>query len=120
METPCVYIFAEFSGNVRLNETIETYYDRYRASKRGGKADLCMELVRKVHGWNGRFLKRDEGSFQWMVVSDDEARAKVSQAFRNMYKKNNDTTARNTSDNEEQRSYDSKRPKLVISEDDFH
>ena len=106
----------EFPGNVRLSETIERYYDRYKASKRGVKADICMELILKVRSENGRFLKRNESGNEWIEVADDEAKAKVGQAFRNLFKKQTEnarSAASSEGEDEDGMIFESKRVRLL-------
>ena len=79
--------FQEHSGNVRLAKLIETHLDVYRTTKRGGKSEVSEDILQFVREYNGRFVEKQEGEDEWKVVDDDEAREKVSQGFRNAFKK---------------------------------
>ena len=41
---------------------------------------------------NGRFIKRIDETGEWQVVSNEEAKEKVSQGFRNMFRKHAPST----------------------------
>jgi hypothetical protein len=92
--------FQEHTGNIDLAATIEDYNNQYKTTKRGGKADICEEIVDCFQSKGGRFLKRLDTTGEWEEVSNDAAREKVSQGFRNMFKKHmastedNDTSRR--------------------------
>mmetsp|Transcript_20681 Transcript_20681/g.58899 ORF Transcript_20681/g.58899 Transcript_20681/m.58899 type:complete len:545 (+) Transcript_20681:480-2114(+) len=77
-----------FSGNVRLSEIIDaTYLDMYEQCRHGDKGAICDEIVQHVHGWGGRFLKRCENELDgWLVVTNEEARGKVSHTIRSKFK----------------------------------
>jgi hypothetical protein len=79
--------FQQHAGNVCLAELIEKHQDVYRMTKRGGKSEVSEDILQKVREYDGRFLKKKEGDDEWQVVDDDEAREKVSQGFRNVFKK---------------------------------
>jgi hypothetical protein len=79
--------FQEHSGNVRLAELFEKHQDLYRTTKRGGKSEVSEDILRLVREYDGCFIKKKEGEDEWIVVDDDEAREKVSQGFRNAFKK---------------------------------
>lgn len=79
--------FQEHAGNVCLAELIEKHQDVYRSTKRGGKSEVSEDILQKVREYDGRFLKKKEGEDNWKVVNDDEAREKVSQGFRNVFKR---------------------------------
>jgi hypothetical protein len=79
--------FQEHAGNVCLAELIEKHQDVYRTTKRGAKSQVSKDILQKVREYDGRFLKKKEGEDTWKVVEYDEAREKVSQGFRNAFKK---------------------------------
>jgi hypothetical protein len=94
--------FQEHTGNIDLGGTIEDYNTQYKATKRGSKADICQEIVQRFQSKGARFLKRLDTTGEWEEVSNDEAREKVSQGFRNMFKKHvasTSTTSSTTHDN---------------------
>jgi hypothetical protein len=79
--------YQEHSGNQLLGDIVLEHDIPYRALKRGDKSDLCQQLVvlmQQRHG--GRFIRRRDDD-AWEVVPKEEAKEKVSQAFRNMFKK---------------------------------
>lgn len=71
----------KYSGNLNYHYVIEGYHDRYEAAAKGGKAELAMEIVKRIHTQGGRFLKQDEAG--WTVITNEAARSKVSHTFRN-------------------------------------
>jgi hypothetical protein len=79
--------FQEHAGNVCLADLIDKHQDVYRRTKRGGKSEVSEDILQKVREYDGRFLKKKEGEDNWKVVNDDEAREKVSQGFRNVFKR---------------------------------
>lgn len=71
----------KFSGNLNYHYVIEGYHDRYEAAAKGVKAELAMEIVKKIDDQGGRFLKQDEAG--WTVIANEAAKCKVSHTFRN-------------------------------------
>lgn len=75
--------FQEFPGNTKLAGLIDDYRVQYMSVDRRNKTKLSHALVQMVKDYGGRFLKRTEdGSGNWIEVSDDTAREKVSHGFR--------------------------------------
>jgi hypothetical protein len=74
--------FQTFLGNLRLADQVHQYSNVYLQADRFEKTVISMDLVYKVRESGGRFLKKDEDG-TWVLVSDEEARRKVSQSFRN-------------------------------------
>jgi hypothetical protein len=62
-------------------ETDRHYHDRYEAAARGEKAELAMEIVKKIQRRGSNFLKEDNVGF--VVIDDAAARFKLSHTFRN-------------------------------------
>lgn len=71
----------KYCGNLNYHYVVEGYHDRYEAAAKGEKAELAMEIVKKIQSQGGRFLKQDNAG--WMVIDDEAARYKVSHTFRN-------------------------------------
>lgn len=71
----------KYSGNLNYHYVIETYHDLYEAAAKGRKAELAMEIVKKIKAQGGRFLKQDDVG--WASITDEAARAKVGHTFRN-------------------------------------
>jgi len=71
----------KYSGNLNYHYIIETYHDRYEAAAKGVKAELAMEIVKKIKAQGGRFLKQDDAG--WTAITDQAAKTKVSHTFRN-------------------------------------
>lgn len=71
----------KYSGNLNYHYIVEGYHERYETAAKGDKADLAMEIVKKINSQGGRFLKQDEVG--WTLISDDAAKSKVSHTFRN-------------------------------------
>jgi len=71
----------KYSGNLNYHYIIEGYHDRYEAAAKGKKAELAMEIVKKIQSQGGNFLKEDDAG--WVVIDDAAARSKVSHTFRN-------------------------------------
>lgn len=71
----------KYRGNLNYHYVIEGYHERYEAAAKGDKADLAMEIVKKIHNQGGRFLKQDEAG--WTKIANEAAKTKVSHTFRN-------------------------------------
>mmetsp|Transcript_22263 Transcript_22263/g.33781 ORF Transcript_22263/g.33781 Transcript_22263/m.33781 type:complete len:325 (-) Transcript_22263:212-1186(-) len=82
-------------GNQKLRELARTYCSNYQASSKQGKANLSRQLVQQIHVLNprGRFLRKADVSYaggkkksknksEWVEVSDEYAKEKVSQVLR--------------------------------------
>ena len=62
---------------------VEGCYDEYDSSTFESKTRIAEEIVVRVQEeYGGKFLKRDEEKGMWMVVTNVEARNKVSHSFR--------------------------------------
>ena len=72
------------TGNFRYSQVIQEYHERYDSASRNEKTVIATEIVEKVKGYGGRFLKAH--SMGWTVVEDKIAREKVSNAFRSRRK----------------------------------
>ena len=70
-------------GNRRYLRLKEAMQQRYFAAQRKHRAAISKELVAAVHGWGGRFLKREEGTKDsWYEAHDGAAQEKASQTLR--------------------------------------
>lgn len=64
-------------GNIRFRLLIQARAKEYEfAPQRRVKSSIVYDVVQNVHGYGGRFLKREEGL--WKVVGVTEAIQKVS------------------------------------------
>jgi hypothetical protein len=77
----------EWLGNLQLAITLVANTELHNSTamnRRGAKNDLCDEIVRLLKESGGKFLKREEGSQEWIEVDDNTtARERVSHGFRN-------------------------------------
>ena len=74
-------------GNIRFRKLIEDQYPTYSAyQKKSQKTKLSEQIVRKVAGWGGRFMKWDPEQGVWTEVDFIEARKKVATTFRDVTK----------------------------------
>jgi hypothetical protein len=73
--------YQEYTGNHRLAALVEVQREQYQqAAGRFRKTCISMDVVKMIHGIQGRFLQRtNEG---WEAVTDSLAREKVSHSFR--------------------------------------
>ena len=46
------------------------------------KTKIAEILIKTVHSWGGRFLKKDDEKLKWYVVHSTAARGKASRALR--------------------------------------
>ena len=76
--------FMYHSGNLRLQELVQENFERFEDSRIESKKQVSWSVVRKVQAEGGRFLKFDSEREVWTVVSDDNARKKVSHAMRDL------------------------------------
>ena len=70
----------EHPGNLKYHQILESCRDRYDAAKKFEKMEISDFVVQIVKGYSGRFLKQDSAG--WLVATVEEAREKVSHAFR--------------------------------------
>ena len=70
----------EHPGNLRYHQILESCRDRYDAAKKFEKMEISDMVVQLVKQNSGRFLKQDGAG--WLVATIEEAREKVSHAFR--------------------------------------
>mmetsp|Transcript_5698 Transcript_5698/g.6590 ORF Transcript_5698/g.6590 Transcript_5698/m.6590 type:complete len:176 (+) Transcript_5698:64-591(+) len=74
-----------FPGNVRFRNIIHESKEEYRdLGLRTQKTQFSENIIDEVHSYGGRFLRRNEGSFdeEWVVADRKKVREKVSQALR--------------------------------------
>ena len=70
-------------GNRRLHSLVELHRDQYLQSKRFDKNVIAKKIVQIIKQSSGRFLRRaGEEQDYWVVVSDSDAREKVSTILR--------------------------------------
>jgi len=75
--------FQDHPGNLRLHSVVNVYKPNYSQARRHEKTAIAEDVVKLIKSDRkqvGRFLKQADG--RWEVVSDIEARAKVSHALR--------------------------------------
>ena len=69
------------TGNIRFHHIIATRQEEYNnAPSKDEKTIIAASIVLSIKESRGRFLKLDEAS--WVIVSDEAARDKVTNAFR--------------------------------------
>jgi hypothetical protein len=96
-------------GNLWLGLVVESVFSRYDGASRAEKFGISVEIVNKVKGAGGRFLRQVSGI--WMEADDDMAREKVSITFRSIRSvrkdsKQADTTVDSESDYSRKRALD--------------
>jgi len=69
-------------GNKRYLAEKDAMQDAYFKAEKNDKTRLSQELVNKVHEWGGRFLKLEEETGKWYLVTNTAARKKASQSLR--------------------------------------
>lgn len=70
-------------GNKRYRQVVAEMKIMYRGTKaKAIKTDLSRAIVKYVFGYGGRFVKKDEETGSYYVLSPGEARKKTSQALR--------------------------------------
>jgi hypothetical protein len=69
-------------GNLWLGLVVESVFSHYDEASRTEKYGISVEIVSKVKGVGGRFLRQDGGI--WVEADDDMAREKVSVTFRSI------------------------------------
>jgi hypothetical protein len=71
------------SGNKRYRHVISEMRQAYKTiTGKGHKTDLSRAIVDHVCSYGGRFIKREESTGRYFVLSKGEARKKTSQALR--------------------------------------
>ncbi|KAG7341663.1 hypothetical protein IV203_023616 [Nitzschia inconspicua] len=73
-----------FPGNIRLKVTVEELLPEYETLDKEGKTKLAERIVLAVKEGGARFLSQEKGA--WTETTDDLARLKVAQLFRNRRK----------------------------------
>jgi hypothetical protein len=74
----------EHLGNMRLHLLVDQQLPRYDSCSKKEKTELATEIIQMAKASSGRFLTQESGV--WTEVSDDIARQKVSNLFRNRRK----------------------------------
>ena len=70
-------------GNKRFRQIVMMHRQEYQsAPSRENKTNITCKIVNMIKECGGRFLKQDETTGEWLVVSDHYAREKVSHALR--------------------------------------
>ncbi|KAL7574832.1 hypothetical protein ACA910_010671 [Epithemia clementina (nom. ined.)] len=70
-------------GNKRYRQVVAEMKLSYRhAEAKTIKTDVSRAIVDHVYGYGGRFIKKDEETGKYFVLSQTEARKKTSQALR--------------------------------------
>ncbi|KAL3910325.1 MAG: hypothetical protein SGILL_007735, partial [Bacillariaceae sp.] len=71
-------------GNISLKHRVDDMLSSYESLNKQGKTDLADTVVDTLKAKGGRFLSQDNGV--WMETTDEIARSKVAQMFRNRRK----------------------------------
>jgi hypothetical protein len=76
--------YQEHPGNLGFTCLIDDYREEYAARAKSRKSGITNRILEIVKRSGGRFLKKSkkEDGDEWIVVSIDEAREKVSHGFR--------------------------------------
>jgi len=69
-------------GNIKFLSILDEHRFAYDSARNDEKKAISAEVVRIVKTSNGRFLKQGKQGKPWEEASDEEARLKVSNAFR--------------------------------------
>ena len=69
-------------GNARFRIIISMYMDKYRKAKKVEKARIVFSIITQFRGSGGNFVKKDRETKEWIEISDDEIKNKVSHALR--------------------------------------
>lgn len=70
-------------GNKRYRRVIQDMREMYKnVEGKSNKTDLARTIVDHVCRYGGRFIKKEEGSGRYYVLTRGEARKKTSQALR--------------------------------------
>jgi len=72
--------FQEHAGNMRCNYVVLSTMEKYEEASRNDKTTIARNVINKIKGYGGRFLKQHEGV--WEEVDDSEALRKISHSFR--------------------------------------
>jgi hypothetical protein len=71
------------SGNKRYRQVVSEMKRTYQSTgAKTAKTDLSRAIVEHVVGYGGRFLKKDESTGQYFLLTKAQARRKTSQALR--------------------------------------
>jgi len=72
-------------GTRRYLEKVEEARPEYRAlgnRESVRKTAIARSVIEDVHGWGGRFLKKDESGIFYCVMAEDDVLEKVKRALR--------------------------------------
>ena len=70
-------------GNKRYRQVVSEMKNMYRSTEaKTVKTDLSRAIVDHVCSYGGRFVKKDEASGKYYLLTKAEARKKTSQALR--------------------------------------
>merc|ERR1712232_21151 len=70
-------------GNKKYRRVVDEMKEMYRSTEfRRIKTDLSYTIIDHVHSYGGRFVKKDEASGKYLLLSKREAQTKTSQALR--------------------------------------
>ncbi|KAL3924666.1 MAG: hypothetical protein SGILL_000903 [Bacillariaceae sp.] len=72
--------FQEHAGNMRCNFVVVAAMEEYEQVSRNDKTGVSRNVISKIKGYGGRFLKQNDGV--WEEVDDAEALKKISHSFR--------------------------------------
>eukprot|EP00934_Nitzschia_sp_Nitz4_P007303 Nitzschia sp. Nitz4//scaffold44_size153857//56878//58501//NITZ4_002715-RA/size153857-augustus-gene-0.5-mRNA-1//1//CDS//3329552139//7293//frame0 len=70
------------TGTLRALHLVHLFQPKYEASTKYQKLELADRIVAMIHDSQGRFLRPDPSSGQWVLVGHDHAREKISHFFR--------------------------------------
>jgi hypothetical protein len=71
------------SGNKRFRKIIEKHREEYQtAQNRESKTSITTKIIQLIESSGGRFLKKDDDTDKWEVVTEAYAKEKVSHALR--------------------------------------
>ena len=70
-------------GTKMLQILIENHFEQYESLDRGVKMKLVEQIMYNLTSQGGRFLQPAKEPGNWLQVSHDEARERISKTFRN-------------------------------------
>jgi hypothetical protein len=69
-------------GNSFCNDLVKARLIDYRRASATGKSDIVKGIITTIHERGGQFLEKEPGTECWYVSPEENAKTKVSQAFR--------------------------------------
>jgi hypothetical protein len=84
------FIISDHPGNLQFRSFVKDHFDFYNTFRQNQRNGVSAQIVQILKEEGIRFLKKEKHG--WVEVSDDQARLKVANVFRDLRKRRSDNS----------------------------